>query len=426
MMLAWFLVPLFGMILLNVPVSFSLFGTSVIMLYISNMFQADIVATTFFRGLDNFSLLAMTFFMVAGEIMSSGGISYRIVSFARVWIGHIRGGLGYVGVIASMIFAGVSGSAVADMAAVGSVLMPILEEQKYNTAKSTALLCAAGCIGPIIPPSLLMIIYGTAMEVSVTKLFLGGVVPGLIIGLGLMVVWFFHAKKAGYATIPKEPMSVRLKATWDSILAVALPFLIMFSIVFGIATPTESAILAVAYALVVAGFVYKEFDFKTIPNILFNGAKSTAVIMLVVGAAQVAAFIIVAARIPVLLTNALMSVTSNPYGIMALITLLILAVGCVMDGGPAVLILGPILLPIVKGIGLSPVYFGVVMTVNLAIGLLTPPVGNVLYVGMRMGNIDMSTLVKNLGPFIGIMVLCLLLITYVPVLVTWLPDLLMG
>ena len=421
-MLVVFLISMFSFILMSVPVSFSLMGTATIMMMFNGDVSAQNLAQNLIKGVDSYPLLAIPFFMIAGEIMNKGGISIRIVKFAQALIGHITGGLGYVSVIASMIFAGVSGSAVADTTAVGSVLIPIMEKNEYDVAKSTALVCSAGCIGPIIPPSIPLILYGVIAEVSVVKLFLGGIVPGVLIGIGLMIAWFFHVKNKNYKKFKRATVKEILIALKEAFWASILPVIILGGILAGIATPTEAGVVAVVYALVVSMFVYKELKLSQIPEILIDGIKGTAIIMMVVGAAMTAAYLITTAHIPELLSNALLSLTSNIYIILFLINVLLLLVGCVMDMGPAILILAPILVPVIKGFGLDPVYFGVLMTVNLCIGLLTPPVGNVLYVGCSLSKISMLQFARANLPFLGVMIVVLFIITYIPGLILFIPS----
>ncbi|WP_317855590.1 TRAP transporter large permease [Chakrabartyella piscis] len=420
-MLAIFLISLFALILIGVPVAISLVGTAVCMMIAQGPMTTLKLAQSFIIGCDSVPLLAIPFFMLAGEIMNEGGISKRIVGFANSLLGHFRGGLGYVGVLASMVFAGISGSAVADTSAVGSVLLPIMDKSGYNKEKSTALICSAGCVGPIIPPSTQMIIYSVIGEVSVVKMFLGGIIPGILIGFGLMGAWFIHTRKMHYpvgvkATIP-EVFSAFKSAIW----AVLLPVFIIGCIVTGVATATETASLAVAYALIVSLFIYKEMKIQAFPGIMLRACKSTAIMMMVVGAAQVAAYLITTARIPQLLATAILSFTDNIYVFMILINILLILVGCVMDSGPAIMILAPILIPVAGSFGIDPVYLGVVMVCNLCIGLATPPVGNVLYVGVGLGNVKLVDLIKSIWPFLIVMFTTLFIITFIPDLIMYIP-----
>lgn len=423
-MLVAFLGGLFGFILLNVPIAFALICTTVILMILLNgSISAPIITQSLIRGIDSFPLMAIPFFMLAGEIMNEGGISRRIVEFARAIVGHVTGGLGYVTVVASMIFAGVSGSAVADTSAIGSILFPIMDKEGYDKRTSTALIAAAGTIGPIIPPSIPMILFGVIGGVSVVKLFLGGIIPGILIGVGLMIIWYFHAKKQGYRSDGKATFKEVLRSGKSAFWALILPVIILGGIISGIYTPTEAGVVAVVYAFFVGLFAYKELELKNMTRILVNSAKSTATVLLLCGAATAAAYLITTAQIPAMLTNTLLAWSqNNVYLVMLFINLLLLLVGAVMDLTPALLILGPMLLPIVTGFGLDPVYFGVLMVVNLCIGLITPPVGTVLYVGCGLSKLPMGQIVKPLIPFISVMVVVLLIITYVPDLITFIPN----
>ena len=422
-MLTAFLSSLFSFILLNIPIAFSLILTTIVLMVMSGELSSANIASSIYRGVDNFPLMAIPFFMLAGEIMNVGGMSKRIVNFANALVGHVTGGLGYVAVVASMIFAGVSGSAVADTSAIGSILLPIMKKEGYDVPKSTALISASGCIGPIIPPSIPMIIFGVIGGVSIVKLFLGGIVPGILIGVGLMIVWHFHAKKHGYRVGDRVTKAQFIAALKEASWALMLPVIILGGIVTGIYTPTEAAVVAVAYAFVIGLFVYRELRISEMPEIFFQAAKATAVVLLVCGAATAAGYMITTAQVPELLLKTLDKLAGgNVILAMFWINILLLIVGCVMDLTPALLILGPMLLPVAEGYGLDPVYFGVVMVVNLCIGLITPPVGNVLFVGCGLSKISMGEVVKPLLPFIGVMIVVLLLITYVPGLVTFIPN----
>ncbi len=426
-MLAVFLLALFGLVIIGVPISFSLVGTGFALMYVRSLavpsaWSLFTLAQKFVNGVDSVPLLAIPFFMIAGEIMTRGGISKRIVDFCFAILGHFKGGLGYVGVLAAMIFAGVSGSAVADTTAVGSMLLPIMDGAGYDKDKSTAIVCSAGCLGPVIPPSTQMIFYSVCAEVSVSRMFLGGIVPGIIIGLGLMGAWFFHVKKRDYPVAPKSSMKQVLDATKKAILAVFLPFFIIICITTGIATATETAALAVLYALIVSGVIYREFKFREWPELMVTSMMNSAVMMFVVGAAQVAAFMVTTCAIPQLLAGVIQGMTDNKWVFMFLVNVMLVLVGCVMDSGPAIMILTPILLPIAKAFGLDPVYFGVVMVTNLCIGLMTPPVGNVLYCGVSVGKVKLTNLIKASLPFVCVMYVVLMLITYAPNLIMFIPN----
>src|SRR4030042_6177862 len=301
-MLALFLISLFALVFLNVPIAISLIITTIILMLVMDSYSAALMIQNIVRGVDSYPLMAIPFFILSGEIMSHGGISKRLVNFAESILGSIKGGLGYAAVLSCMIFAGVSGSAVADTSAIGSMVYPMMKE-RYNPEKSAALFTAAGCIGPIIPPSIPIIIYGVTANVSIVSLFLGGIVPGVIIGLGLMVGWFFHSKKMNYKSEEKFSIKKILKCTIDSIWALILPGIILGGIVFGIFTPTEAGVIAVVYAFIVSFFIYRELKLKDLPKILANSARITAVVLLVVGAATAAGYLITIAQIPKMLMD---------------------------------------------------------------------------------------------------------------------------
>ncbi|HUZ17250.1 MAG TPA: TRAP transporter large permease [Spirochaetia bacterium] len=416
-MVGVFLVCLFGLIFLNVPISIALIGTGAVMMALTGGIHPQILTQGLIRGIDNYPLLAIPFFMIAGEIMNKGGISKRIVRFANVLLGHVRGGLGYVTVVASMIFAGVSGSAIADAAGIGSVLIPVMKEKGYDSARSTGLICGASCIGPIIPPSIPMIIYAVSAQVSVVKLFLGGILPGILVGIVLMIVWGFHSARAKYATAKRASMKEVVAATLDAFWAFMLPVIILGGIILGIATPTEASVVAVVYALIVSVFIYREIRISDVPRIIVTAMKTTASVMFVVGGAMSAAYMITTAHIPELLSNIMLSIAHNGYVLLFLINILLLLVGCVMDTAPAILILTPILVPLVATFGIDPIHFGVIMVMNLCIGLLTPPVGAVLYVGSGLSGLSIGKLTRGMFPFLVAIFVALLLVTYIPDLV---------
>jgi len=424
-MLALFLASLFGFVLLSVPIAFSLVLTSLVLAVAMNQVSAALLIQNIVRGIDSFPLMAIPFFLLAGEIMNTGGISRRIVMVARALMGHIKGGLGYVNILASMLFAGVSGSAVADTAAIGSMLLPIMEEEGCDKDHSAAITVASSVIGPIIPPSIPMIIFGVIANVSIVRLFLGGIVPGVLIGVGLMIGWYVHARKRNYRADGKFSIVAVFRAIIDAFWALVLPGLILGGIVFGVFTPTEAAVIAVVYAFIIAFFIYKELTLADLPRLFVATARNTAVVMLVCGSALAAGYYITIAQIPALLANTLLALAGdNRIILMLVINILLLLVGCVLDLTPALLIMGPMLLPIILKFGIDPVYFGCVMVVNLCIGLITPPVGNVLYVGCSISKLSVIQLSKAVVPYILIEVAVLFFITYVPGAITFIPSLL--
>jgi tripartite ATP-independent transporter DctM subunit len=413
-------------LVLSIPIGFSLGLTSITMLIYLGRTDFMVVPQNFLKGTDNFALMAIPFFILAGEIMNEGGLSLGIVRFVKSILGHIKGGLGYVAIVASMIFAGISGAAVADTSAIGSVLLPIMKKEGYDVNKSTGIVCAAGTIGPIIPPSIPMVVFGVVGNVSITRMFLGGIIPGIITGLLLFISWFIVTRKDNLLTSKRASVKEVLVSFKEAIPSLMLPVIILGGILSGIFTPTEAGVVAAVYALVVSMAVYRRISFKKMREIFIKAARSSSVVMLVVAAATAAAYVITIAQIPQLLGNLIASATSNKYVILFVINLLILATGCVMDVSPAIMILGPILLPIITKMGIDPVYFGVIMVYGLCIGLLTPPVGNVLYVGCGLSKIDFVVLVKYVMPHVIIYIIVLFVITYIPKLIMWIPNMALG
>jgi tripartite ATP-independent transporter DctM subunit len=424
-MIPLFLTSLFGFVLLGVPIAFALFLTALVLSWAMGNWSPALVVQTVFRGIDNFPLMAIPFFLLAGEIMNTGGIAQRIIMVAKAMFGHVRGGLGYVTVVASMLISGVSGSAVADASAIGSILYPVMKKEGYEPEKAAALFAAATTNGPIIPPSIPMVVFGVIANVSIIRLFIGGVIPGLILGLGLMIGWYLHVRgKSRYHVEGKFSWMVVLKACWDAFWALLLPVIILGGILLGICTATEAAVVSAVYAFIVSVFIYRELRMKDLLPVLVNTCRGTAVVLLVCGAAMAAAYFITTAQIPEMLANLLLSLSGGNWILfMFWVNILLLLVGCVMDLVPALLILGPMLLPIATKYGLDPVYFGVVIIVNLCIGLITPPVGNILFVACGISKIPMARLARAIWPNIVIGIIVIFIVTYLPWTVTYLPGL---
>ena len=423
--LTLFLTALFGFILLTVPIAFALFLTALVLALAMGVWSPALVVQNVFRGIDSFPLMAIPFFLLAGEIMNTGGISGRIITVAKAICGHVRGGLGYATVVASMLISGVSGSAVADASAIGSFLYPVMKKEGYDPHKAAALFAAASTSGPIIPPSIPMVIFGVIANVSIIRLFIGGIIPGLILGVGLMVGWFFHARgKARYHVEGRFSLAAVLKSGIDAIWALFLPVIILGGILLGICTATEAAVVSAVYAFVISVFVYREFKLKDMLPMLVNTVRGTAVVLFVCGAAMTAAYFITIAQIPELLAGVLLRLSGGSWVLFMLwVNLLLLIVGCVMDLTPALLILAPMLLPIAAKYGLDPVYFGVVMIVNLCIGLITPPVGNILFVACGISKISVADISRAIWPNLVIGVIVIFVVTYLPWTVTYLPGL---
>ncbi len=400
MTLVLFLAVLVGSILLGLPVAFALLLASMALMLQMGLFSADILAQSLLNGVDSFPLLAIPFFLVAGEVMSCGGLSQRIVRMAMTMVGHRRGGLGYVAVFTAVLLAGLSGSAVADAAALVSILYPMMREAGYPQGRSLGLLASGGIIAPVIPPSLPLILIGVAGNISIKNLFLGGIAPGLMMGATLMVVWWWLMRDEDVAVLPRAPARERLIALRDGFWALMLPIIIVGGIRFGVFTPTEAAVVAAVYAIAVSTLIYRELTWSMFVDVLIKAGRSTAMVMFLVGCAMVAAWLITVAQLPQQLAQLLAPLIDSPRLLMLVIMLIVLAVGMVMDLAPTVLILVPLLMPVVKLAGIDPVYFGLMMVINTSIGLITPPVGNVLNVVCGVGRVPVSQVVRGTAPFL--------------------------
>lgn len=418
MTLAIFLSVLIISILLGLPVAFALLLSSLSLMLYMGMFSSDILAQSLINGVDNFALLAIPFFLIAGEVMSSGGLSTRIVRLATCYVGHRKGGLGYVAILTSVLLAGLSGSAVADAAALVSILYPMMKAARYPEGSSVGLLASGGIIAPVIPPSLPLILVGVAGGISIKNLFLGGIVPGLLMGITLMLVWGLMVRREELDAAPRASKEEKRAALKDGIWALMLPIIIIGGIRFGIFTPTEAAVVAAVYAIFVSCVIYRELTLKSFYRILLTAGRSTAMVMFLVGCAMVAAWLITVAQLPQQLAELLGPLVDSPRLLMAVIMLLVLCVGMVMDLSPTVLILVPLLMPVIKMAGIDPTYFGLMFVINCSIGLLTPPVGTVLNVVCGVSKVSMSTAVKGVWPFILAYICLLALFVIFPSIIT--------
>ncbi|MFK4135050.1 TRAP transporter large permease subunit [Pseudomonas luteola] len=418
MILSVFLGSLVGSMVIGMPIAFALLVASAAMMYYLDLFDAQIIAQNLLNGADSFPLMAVPFFMLAGEIMNAGGLSRRIVNIAMSMVGHKRGGLGYVAIIASCLLASLSGSAVADAAALAALLVPMMVSAGHSRERSAGLIAAGGIIAPIIPPSIGFIIFGVASGVSISKLFLAGIVPGLMLGAALAVAWWWIARKEVVETSPKrsgrEIAQTLIEGSW----ALGLPLIIVFGLKFGVFTPTEAAVIAAVYALFVATVIYKELKLSDLYELILSAAKTTSVVMLLVAAAMVSSWLVTIADLPGQLVDLLDPFMDNPTVLLLMIMLLIIIVGTVMDMTPTILILTPVLMPTVVQAGIDPVYFGVLFLINTAIGLITPPVGTVLNVVCGVSGIQMNEIIRGVWPFLLAQLLVLLLLVIFPVLVT--------
>jgi len=417
MTVAVFTLSLLGAMALGMPIAFALLVCAVALMLTQGQMDATILSQKLLEGADSFPLLAIPFFMLAGELMNAGGISKRIVGFALAWVGHIRGGLGLVAVFASVLMAAISGSAAADTAAIGTLLIPMMRQAGYDIPRSAGLIAAGGVIAPVIPPSIGFIMFGVIANVSIGKLFLAGFFPGLLMGVSLAIAWQWVVRRDKVAVLPRQGWGMRLRAGIDGIWALLMPFGIVGVLKFGIFTPTEAGVAACVYAFVVGVLIYRELPLRNLYPLLVSAAKSTAVVVFLIAAALVSAWLITTSNVPAQVGAMLEPFMGNKTLLMLVIMVLVVIIGTALDFAPTVMILTPVLMPIVKQAGIDPVYFGVLFVMNNAIGLITPPVGVVLNVICGVAKISMSELVKGLWPFLWAELIVLLLLVLFPSLV---------
>jgi TRAP-type transport system large permease protein len=403
---------------IGIPIAYSLLVCGAALMWHLNMFDAQILAQNVIEGANSFPLLAVPFFMLAGEIMNVGGLSKRIVNLALTLVGHVRGGLGYVAILAACMMAALSGSAVADTAALAALLLPMMVAAGHSPGRSGGLIASAGIIAPIIPPSIAFVVFGVAANLSVKKLFLAGIVPGLLMGISIAVTWWLVARKEGKTPPPKASMAVRVKALRESTWALVLPVIVLFGLKFGWFTPTEAAVVAAVYALFVAMVIYREMNMKHLYEVFVSAAKTTAIVMFLVAAAMVSAWLITVAQIPDQMVALLKPFMDSPTLLLIIIMILVMVVGTAMDMTPTILILTPVLVPVVKAAGIDPIYFGVLFIMNNAIGLVTPPVGTVLNVVAGVGKMKMDEVTKGVLPFMIAEFAVMFLLVFFPSLVT--------
>lgn len=421
-----FLLTFVGLLCLSAPIVVALGGCALAYAIFSGNMPITTLIQTTFGGLATFPLLAIPLFMLAGNLMSEGGITQELIRFARLLLGHIRGGLGHATVLACAIFAAITGAAVATAVAIGMVMIPAMKKAGYDEDAAAALTCTAACMGPIIPPSIPFIIYGVTANVSIGALFLGGVFPGLLLGAALMIYIYFLAARRQYPRDAKAPGRAIFIAAWNAAPALFMPVLILGGILSGIFTPTEAAGVAVVYALLVGMLVYRKLGFRTLPRVLLRAGMESGMVMMLIAISEPFAWIVAVEQLPQLLIEWVSALTTSPWLILLFINLFLLLLGIPMETAPALVIVTPVLAPIAVHLGVDPVHMGIVICLNLVLGLITPPVGAVLFSVCGVTGISLDRLSRAIWPPFLVSLAVLAIVTYVPWLSTFLPGLFMG
>src|ERR1700712_399214 len=418
MTIAVFIFSLLGAMAIGMPIAYALIICGVALMTYLGIYDSQIIAQNVINGVDSFPLMAVPFFILAGEVMNTGGLAKRILNFAIALVGHLRGGLGYVTILASCILASLSGSAAADAAALAALLVPMMGAAGHKKSNAAGLVAAGGIIAPVIPPSIGFVIFGVAAGVSITKLFLAGIVPGLLLGVGLCLSWWWVVRKENLTPPPRAPITEVVKATVDGFWALMLPVIIVVGLRFGIFTPTEAAVVVAVYSLFVATCIYRELKFSQLYEVFVSAALTTSIVMFLVAAALVSSWLITVSEISTQVVDLLRPFMGNNTLLMFAIMVIVVIVGTALDMTPTILILTPILMPVVKAAGIDPVYFGVLFIINNAIGLITPPVGVVLNVVCGVSKISMEEVIKGVWPFMIAQLIVLFLMVLFPSLVT--------
>ncbi len=417
MLIALFVI-FFILLFINMPVGIAIGLSSVTVLYFFSDVPLNTVITRMYSGVDSFTLLSIPFFILAGELMNESGITDKIVSFAKSLVGHIKGGLAHVTVATSMLFSGISGSATADASAVGSVMIPAMKKNGIDSEFAVAVTASSSAIGPIIPPSILMIIYGSVANVSIAKLFLGGILPGILIGLSLMMVVYYYANKRNYKAEKRANLKRIINSFLNSSLALFMPVIILGGIFSGIFTSTEASIVAVLYAIIIGLFVTKKIEFSDLGRIFVKSAVTSSTAMLIIATSSIFAWILAWESLGEIGLNYLSSLTSNPQTIVILILLFVLILGFFIDGIPVLIILAPVVIPIINSFGIDPIYFGVLLVISIVLGSVTPPVGVLIFICCSIANTSVSKTFWILWPFCFAMTFVLFLCVFFPSLVT--------
>ncbi|MCO6187889.1 TRAP transporter large permease [Rhizobium sp. L1K21] len=417
MTLLIFIGTLAATLMTGVPVAFALLICAAAMGYALGLFDPQIITQRMIVGANSFPLLAIPFFLLAGELMNAGGMSRRIIRFAMAFVGHLRGGLGVVAIFAAVILASLSGSAAADTAALISILLPMMRESGHDEARAVGLMASGGVIAPIIPPSIAYIIFGVATDLSISQLFMAGIVPGVLMGVGALTAWIIVARRENVAALPRQGWRERAKVTRSAIWSLGMPVIILGGIRFGIVTPTEAAVIAAVYAIFVGMVIHRELSVRQLFEAFRSAALTTAVVMMLAAAALATGWFISVADLSGIVLDLVRPLAEHPTLLLLVVMAVVLIIGTMLDMGPTILILAPVLLPVVTKAGIDPIYFGVLFVINTAIGLVTPPVGIVLSVSAGVSNVPLHRVAKGAAPFILAQVIVLLLLVLFPQLV---------
>ena len=411
------------LLLIGVPIAFSLGLSSLFYLFTNNI-PLTVISQKFYSGMVSFTLLCIPGFMLAGALMNGGGITRRILNFCNSFLGHFRGSLALVNIVASMVFAGISGTAIADVCSLGSMLIPAMVDDGYDDDFSVAVTAASSVVGPIIPPSVPMVIAGSCVSISVGKMFQAGIIPGILLGMALCIPTYIISVKRNYPRHDRAGWKVRLETTKDAIWAMLMPVILLGGILSGVFTPTEASIVTCVYALVVGVFVYKEIQITDVPRIVWENIRACASIIVLIGLANVFAYILTAERIPQMVANSILSITDNRIVVILLINVVLLFVGMFMESLAAILITFPVLLPVATAVGMEPVHFALMAILNLMLGLTTPPVGMCVCTGAQIGKISAFKAFKATIPFLATSLIVLMLVSFIPQLTLWIPSIL--